>query len=260
MNKYWLIFKQSINEVLEYRTDFLLSISKYSIMILIMIFVWTAVQQASQSPIYNLGDIVKYFFLAAIIYSLSNFHPYYIEDDIKLGGLNKYLTKPLQPMSYYFVYEAAKVSLETLIRTIILLPVVYLLGYHFQFIPLQFIFFCLYLPLIFVFSFNLLATISITAFWITESSALRWAILIIVRFLSGVLVPIAFFSPTLQSISQYLPFQQLAFIPIQLMLSYVTPQQIIYNFFIFVSWTIAIVIFRLWFWRQGLKIFEGTGI
>lgn len=260
MTKYLLVFKQALNEILEYRFDFFLNLSKYSAVILMMIFVWTAVQQAAGSFVYSLNDLVIYFFLAAMLYSLSNFHPFYIEDDVRLGGLNKYLTKPISPTFYYYTYEAASIFIETFVKILIFSPLIFLLGFKISCNLTQLIFFLLYLPLIYTFTFNFLLVISTTSFWITEASALRWAILIVVRLLSGVLVPISFFSPTLQHVFTYLPFQYLGFVPIQIMLHQSTVSQMLTGLLILIGWTIVIIGVRRWYWQKGLALYEGVGI
>ncbi len=260
MQKYLLVFKQALNEILEYRFDFFLNLAKYTVMILMMSLIWKAVQQLTASPIYSTNDLIVYFFLAATLYSLSNFHPYYIEEDIRLGGLNKYLIKPISPTLYYFIYEAASVFIETVIKIAILIPLIFLLGFHLNFSAIQVAFFLLYLPLIFIFSFNFLTLISLTSFWITEASALRWAALIVVRLLSGMLVPISFFTPFWQKIFWYLPFQYLGFAPIQLMINPPVVKEMFMGVLILGSWTTIVIGLKHLCWRKGLALYEGVGI
>src|SRR5690349_17766877 len=116
LRKYWLVCKLSFQDVFEYRFDFSVHIVKYTMMILLMSLVWIAVGKETQQSVFSSQDIVSYYVFAAVVYSLSNFHPFYIETDIKLGSLTKYLMKPLQPFWYYFCFEATHSFLELGIR------------------------------------------------------------------------------------------------------------------------------------------------
>ncbi len=260
MQKYWLVFFSSFQDVLTYRADLFLSTFKYAGMVLMMTFVWLAVESSNPGSTFSQSETITYFVFSAMLYSLSNMHPWYIEDDIRLGHLTKYLVKPISPLGYYVSFETAKVVVETLMKVVILLPALILLNAwtppSLQHILLATVF----APLIFLFSFTFLSLISIFTFWFTEIYSLRWALTSTNRFLAGTLIPISFFPEAFQNVSFYLPFQHLAFTPIRLLQGEMTVPVGLQSLGILAVWLIVFTLLRSFIWRQGLRHFEGTGL
>ena len=93
MKKYLLAIRITAQEVLEYRFNFTIHVLKYSLAVSMMALVWLAIQTETNIEGLTPESTVRYFFFAAILYGLSNFHTWYIEEDIKEGRLSKYITK-----------------------------------------------------------------------------------------------------------------------------------------------------------------------
>lgn len=259
LTKYWLIFRLAIQEVFQYRFDFFMSNVKYMLSILMMTFVWIAVANNSNSVSQSVEELSSYFVVAALIYSLSNFHPFQIEEDIKLGGLSKYLIKPINPQLNYFAQQLAKVILESVLKFVILIPAFFFFSSLLK-INLNLLLFFLYLPSIFLFSYLWLTTISQLTFWITDAYSIRWSTTISTRLLAGLFAPIYFFPDWYQKLSFYFPFQYLGFIPIQTALGKTSIQQALEGLIILWVWTFVIFFFNQLEWNQGVKNYEGTGI
>ncbi len=153
--KYTLVFKLAAQNVFQYRFDFILHTLKYAMMVLMMALVWLAVGREAPLAL-SQNQTVTYFFLSAILYSLSNFHTIYIEDDIRVGGLTKYLVKPISPFLYYFVFEAAPATIETILKWVTMAPLLFLLGYPLQLTWWQCAWLAVFAPLIFSFAFAFL--------------------------------------------------------------------------------------------------------
>lgn len=260
MNKYFLAIKLQWQSLAEYRLDFLISVTKYSAMVILMALVWLAVGKSGQGLVMNSQETVSYFIFAAMIYSLSNFHTWYVEEDIKLGGLSKYLLKPIDTTNYYLSIEAANAIAETVFKALVMVPLIFLLGFSFSVAPSQLLLFLIFMPLIFYFSFNILTGISYLAFWLNEVFAIRWSLLIVIRFLAGILVPVSFFPQWLQNISWFLPFQHLAFTPIQVMIGKYSIEKGLSGLLILALWTIVAVRVRSFVWKKGSDSYESTGI
>jgi ABC-2 type transport system permease protein len=228
-------------------------------MVILMALVWLAVGESGHNQVMTQSETVSYFVFAALIYSLSNFHTWYVEDDIKLGGLSKYLLKPVSASHYYLGIESANAISETLFKAIFMIPAIFLLGFGFSVGIGQLLLFILFMPLIFYFSFNTLIGISYMAFWLSDVFAIRWSLMIIIRFLAGILVPISFFPELLQKISWLLPFQHLAFTPIQVMLGKYTLAEGLKGFLILAIWTAIAAFLRSFIWKKGTFSYESTG-
>lgn len=260
MKKYFLVAKLAIQDVLEYKLDFLMSTSKYSLMVLLMTIVWQAVEKDGHTGYFNASELTNYFLLSAMLYTLSNFHPWFIEEDIKLGYLSKYLVKPLSPTLYYLFFEAAKVFLETGMKMIVFLGILFLTG-NLPSLTIDKVFLLLlYIPFVFLFSFQWLTLISILSFWITEAYSVRWAVTIFSRLLSGVLVPLTYFPDVLKQPLFYLPFQHLASTPIELLMGRISIDTFFTSFAILLFWLLALSIFKHWVWQKGIKSYEGVGL
>ena len=260
MIKYLVVFKLAAQDVLEYKLDFFLSMTKYALMILMMSFVWGAVEKEGNLGIFTQSENVRYFFFAAILYSVSNFHPWYVEEDIKFGFLSKYLVKPISPNLYYIFYELARTCIETIVKFGIFVPLLYILKLQFSTSLTNILLFFLFFPFIFLFSFQALTIVSTLSFWITEAYAIRWGVTIIFRFLAGLLVPMVYFPLFFQKISFWLPFQHLAFTPIQIVQGKVSIQYSLIGLIVLISWTIVISIMKKILWQKGIHEYEGTGI
>ncbi len=260
MQKYFIVFRLAVQDLLEYKFDFFLHTAKYAFMIIMMALVWIAVQQEGQTTGFDTPQTVTYFFFAAILYSLSNFHPWFVEEDIRLGNLSKFLVKPVSATMYYFSLLASNAVIETTLKLVVFIPLLKILNIPLQFELPRIMLFAVFLPIIFVCSFFLITTISVLAFWITEAYALRWGASIIFRFLAGALVPLIYFPEHLQTFFFYLPFQHFIFTPIQIITNQMSLLTGVQALSILISWTIVIIAIRSFLWRKGLHQYEGTGI
>lgn len=246
-------------DALEYRFDFVVHSIKYSVMIIIMSLVWRAVGEASGDARLVDPTTVSYFFWAAILYALSNFHPMYINEDINKGSLSKYLLKPITPYFYYFSWETGVMVLETILKLVMLLPIMWLLKLPLFFDPIRTAIFMVYMVGIVVFAYALQATIAYLSFWLTQAYAIRWAILVVIRFLAGILVPIWLLPTWYQHISPWLPFQYLAYTPIQLMLFKISINEALTGLVFLAFWCIVMLVIQRVTWVAGLKTNEMVG-
>lgn len=260
MKKYYLVLRSGIQELLTYRTDLLLYTGKYAGMVLMMTFVWLAVEAQSSNQTFTRAETITYFIFSAFIYSLSNMHTFAIEEDIRLGHLTKYLVKPINPLTYYLFMQAAEVFLSTLMKGILLIPILISTGLWTPPSIWHIVVFLTYFPIVFTYSFYFFSFISTLSFWVIDIYSFRWAATSINRLLAGILVPISFFPQWFQSISVYLPFQHLAFTPIRLMQNKVSIEFAVQSLFILCGWLIFLVLIRNVLWNRGMKMFEGTGL
>lgn len=260
MGKYFLVLKLAVQDLFTYKFDFFLSMMKYAIMVFLMTIVWLNVEKNGHVGAFNTQETISYFVMSAMLYSLSNFHPWYVEDDIRYGYLSKYLVKPVTPMLYYFFFELAKVGLETISKMIVFLSILFWLKLLPNFSLLNVGILLAYCPFIFIFAFQWLVIISQLSFWMTESYAIRWAVTLFTRLMSGILLPIVYLPEQVQKIFYFLPFEHLAFTPINFMLGKISLSVLGHAFSVLLVWIVIISLFRQWMWRKGLKSYEGTGI
>lgn len=234
--------------------------AKYAFMVIMMSLVWLGVQQAQGLPGTSPQEIITYFLLAAILYSVSNFHTYYIEEDIKFGHLSKFLLKPISFFYYYMVFQLGHVFIETVLKLVLLGGLMMVFGLTISTSWQSLGVFSLFIPIVFWCAFNLFSIISLLTFWLTEAWALRWTLTIVFRFLSGMLVPISFFPVYWQRLFYFLPFEHLTYTPISLLQNQITWHEGLKALVILLVWTVGLHIVRETIWRTGLKSYEGNGI
>lgn len=260
MQKYLPVIRIGVLDALEYRLDLALHLIKYALAIVMMSLVWLAVaRQNSQLPL-DQNQIISYFLGAAILYSLSNFHTDYIEQDIRLGGISKFLLKPISSFWYYWSFQFSQSGLETAIKIVTMTPMVLLLAQAVVPSWPQVALTILYLPVIFTFSFTMLITISSIAFWFNEAWAIRWSLNIFFRFLAGMFIPLSFMAPYWQHILWWLPFTHLASTPINVMMGTLSLAQGLEGLLILLCWLVAITAVQRLMWQRGLKHYESTGL
>jgi ABC-2 type transport system permease protein len=256
--KYFLVFKSSVLDALEYRLDFFLHTFKYAFTISLMAGVWLAVAREKTLVGFSNQEIIIYYLTAAVIYNASNFHPEYVEADIKQGFITKLLIKPVSAFWYYFSHQSASLCIETLFKLAVFLAVIPLLQISFT--PHHVWLVLLYFPMIFLFCFSLFFCIATFTFWFHDVWSFRFCVMFMTRMLSGMLIPLVFFPVWYQSVSFYLPFQHLAFTPIQILLNKINITQGLQGLGILGLWTLGMFLVQKLVWHKASQSYEGTGI
>lgn len=260
MKKYLLVIRITAQEILEYRFNFIIHVLKYALSVSLMALVWLAVQAETNVEGLTPEFTVRYFLFAAILYGLSNFHTWYIEEDIKQGRLSKYLTKPYNYYRFGFTNQLTYTSIDLVIKLIIIIPLLNLLRFSFSPNTTQIIFFTVFIPFIYIFTFLTQFTIANLSFWLKDAYSIRWVSLSISRFLAGVIVPLNLLPEKLTKITFFLPFQHLVYTPIQIIQGNITVQRAGMGLLILLLWIIIAWIIKEKVWQKGVHSYEAIGI
>ena len=104
LQKYKRTYILALQNAMEYRTDFLLSIISGSFIVVVQCFLWTAVYRSSPHEIingYTYSQIIIYSVLSGVVSRLvSAGFEGEIANDIKTGGLSKFIAQPIHYFSY----------------------------------------------------------------------------------------------------------------------------------------------------------------
>lgn len=260
MRTYWIAFQLALQNEQAYRLDLFLRILKYAFAIVFLAVVWGAIGRSNPSnPNLQPGFLLPYYLASALLFGLSNFHTWYIEEDIKLGYLSKYLLKPVSPFLMYGASQAASCFLDFAVKFVILMPA--LLFFQTSWPSLGHVVLLIaFLPVVYFFSFSFFFVFSSLTFWFSEIYALRWGWFGIYRFISGVWVPLTLFPVFWQRVSFYLPFSHLLFTPIQLLQNRIDVATGLRGLGILLCWTVAVTLLRIIVWRRGILAYENTGV
>lgn len=258
MNSYLMVFSSQLQRHYEYRVDFMMKIIKYVLAITLLAMVWAAVGRGSDNQLLSPQSLIVYYLGSALIFDLSNFHIWYVEEDIKLGNLSNLLVKPISSFWHYFSFQAAESTLDFVIKAVVLIPIIYfIIGSPIQFQNLGLV--LLMVPIIYYFSFVFFFSMSSMAFWLTEVNAVRWGWMAVLRFISGVWIPLYLFSEQVQNFLLKLPFPHLVYSPIQMLLGEYSQSQILESFLLLIFWSVIMTLIMSLIWKRGLIAYESTG-
>jgi ABC-2 type transport system permease protein len=140
-----------------------------------------------------------------------------VNEDVKTGNIAYLLNKPYNYVLYCFSYFIGEISIRFIANGIIGMAVgLIFVGtlQNFSFVHLPFIIISLLLGC--ALNFFIYLTLALTSFWFEDNSAFFWIYSKLVFTLGGMLMPLELFPKWLQSISHYLPFAYVTYVPARL--------------------------------------------
>jgi ABC-2 type transport system permease protein len=144
-----------------------------------------------------------------------------VNEDVKTGNIAYLLNKPYNYVLYCFSYFLGEIGTKLLTNGIagLAIGLIYVGALedfnfvHFPFILLSIIAGC-------VIHFFIYITLALTSFWFEENSAFFWIYSKLVFTLGGMLMPIELFPNWLQSVSKYMPFAYVTYVPAKLAVNF----------------------------------------
>lgn len=262
MSKYYTVYKNSLSTCLQYRVNVgLMLISQLvslSGLLVLYISIYASGQQMGN---YALADILVYYILVTVLnvtWGDGVGMGFEISDEINQGEVVNYLLKPLRYFWSKFFYFLG----NNTINVILISPLIALLAYfgkdYYNLPSLQgWLIFAFFLLVGLFADFLIYFTAAISGFWLHRGQSVIYAVLLIVGFLDGSVLPLDLFPQWALQIVNYLPFQFLMFAPIQAFLGRINnfPEM----FILAISWLVVLYIFSLIVWRAGVRKFEAVG-
>lgn len=263
MKKYWLIIKNTWNEYLEYRLNFILWRVRVVIRFLITYFLWSAIYTNNQQFFgYSRQGMLTYVLL---LYVVSNFvfatRTQDVGAEINEGRLTNYLLKPIN-------YFGGLISRDMSDK---------LLNFGFTVIETALIFIILKPPIFIqtsvwlialalgafvgsvVVYFNLSLLLGFIGFWTAEVWAARFIFIIVVDYLAGSFFPIDILPAQFARLLMLTPFPYIYYFPVKLYLGNLNQHEIWSGFVIMIFWVLALSYLVANVWRRGLKIYSAEG-
>jgi len=223
----WTILKTSVEERFVYRGDFALATLVRFLPIVTQIFLWGAIYAAGSANEYQTlngyryGDMVAYYLLAMVGRAFSSMPGLSsgIARDIRDGSIKKYLTQPVDMLSYLFWYRVAHKLVYYVIAAAPFGLVFYLCRDYFPGWPDAWTTagFAASLIMAFFIGFLIESLLGLVAFWFLEVSSLLFIYMMLNYFLSGHMIPLDWLGGVGDAV-QYLPFKYLAYTPAAIML------------------------------------------
>lgn len=257
-----ILTKMSIMEALNFRLSYFLTCIGNFVYFVIIFFLWRTIYESNQINKIKgmtLNDTIVYLVLTTAVYrTLDCFLVSSIDSDIKSGKISLDL---LQPMYYpvYMFFKKLGTILVTFISTFVPVFIIVLLYskeakkmvYNLHFFLLS-----LFLSIILSYLIDFfVATICLH----TQSG---WGInmlkQVFVQVLSGVLIPVAFFSDSLKKVIYFLPFQAIYNIPMKVLLCESLYKNLYWLSFQLI-WIFILILIDYIFWKRSIRVITVNG-
>ena len=265
MKKYLRSFLLGIQNAMEYRANFLLSMVSAAFPIFIQYFLWTAIYRGDADQAisgFTYAQMIAYTFMASITSRLirTGFE-YEINDDIKNGGLNKFIVKPIDYFSYRMSCFVGQKLMQTVFLAVIIAGV--LIGLHLRFGLVyetsRILLFCLSLSLAFLLNFMIFYAVGMIAFWLFEIGFLYEAVRIVIIALSGGIFPLEIFGKTAVGVLSYLPFKYTINFPVELLIGRMNEAAVSQGIIVQVLWVAVLTFLCKGLWKVGSKRYVAVG-
>lgn len=264
MKKYACVFHLSLETAMEYRADFFLSLISTVFPIILQLYLWTAIYSAPAEVNngYTYEQMILYALLAGLTAKLtaSGFE-HEINQDIKDGGLNKYIVRPVN----YFLYRltafiGGKIPAACILAVIMAVMLSFaghLIGYQIELIRV--IGYVISLVLAILLNFVIYFTIAMLGFWITEISKMFGTIQIVLLVISGGVFPLDIFGTGIQKLTLYLPFKYTTQFPVDILNGKLLWPQVLDGFQFQAGWIVLFLLLSYSLWKAGLKRYVAVG-
>ncbi len=263
MKKYWLIIRNTWDEYLVYRLNFVLWRVRVIIRFLITYFLWSSIYTGTQPYFgYTRETMLTY---VLMVYLVSNFvfatRTQDVGSEINEGKLTNYLLKPIN----YFASLASRDISDKLLNfgcTIVELIAIFILlkpQFIFQTNPVVLILVLMAFVGGIVIYFMVSLLLSFIGFWTTEVWVTRFIFIILIDFLAGNFFPIDILPPVILRILLLTPLPYIYYFPVKLYLGNLTVFSIFQGFTVLVFWTLLLIFLVSFVWKKGLRVYSAEG-
>jgi len=182
---------------------------------------------------------------------------YQINEDIRTGGLDRYLVKPVDYLGYRLAVFLGDKAVQTVFMGIVLAVAVAVLASTVGLTigPAALGAFLVSV----VVAFLLFWCVGMAGFWMTETGFLFEAVRIVIITLAGGIFPLGIFGPTGEAILRALPFRFTVQVPVDLLTGRVDPASIGPDVVLALGWVVVLGLAGRWLWSQGLRRFAAVG-
>ncbi len=267
----WFILRTCIEERLVYRGDFAFATLVRFLPIVTQIFLWGAIYGVHTEAYsagrklnsYTYHDMVAYYLLAMLARAFSSMPGLAsgIARDVREGTIKKYLTQPIDMLSYLFWHRMAHKLVYYFVATAPFVLVFYLCRSYFPGWPDAFTItaWVISLMLAFLVGFLLESLIGLIAFWYLEVSSLIFIFSMLNYFLSGHMIPLDWLPETITAVIQFLPFKYLAYFPAAIMLDRFDHPELVYELSVGMAWVIVLLVANRIAFSRGARRYGAFG-
>lgn len=272
----WFILKTCVSERLTYRADFAFATLVRFLPIVTQVFLWGAVYAGDASRSlngYTYRNMVAYSLLVMVGRAFSSMPGLAagMARDVRDGTIKKYLTQPVDMLTYLFWSRVAHKLVYYIMATGPFVFVFYVCREFFDGVPdaPTIAAFVYALVLAFLIGFLTESLIGMLSFWFLEISSLVFVFMMINYFLSGHMVPLdwllGLFSgrETMQELARQgmalLPFQYMAYCPAAIMLGKLQGNDRVMHLLVGSGWVVLLLAANRLAFARGLRRYSAFG-
>lgn len=263
MGKYFLAAKNTWNEILTYRVNFIMWRVRVILQLLATYFLWLAITQNQHIVFgYTQNMMLTYILGTTLVFSIVlATRTQNIGENINKGDLSIFLLRPINYFLYWFWVDIGDKSMNiffTLIELTIIIallhPLIFLQTDTFYLIVTA-----VSLMLAITLNFLISVLLGLIGFWSAEVWGPRFLFYTTITFFSGTLFPLDIMPKNIFAIFQLLPFTYLLFFPLKVYLGQLPPEAIFTGFTVMVFWILCTGFLVRVVWHKGLKAYTAYG-
>jgi ABC-2 type transport system permease protein len=232
--------------------------------VVIQCFLWTALYRAGVNDLYGYtyAEIMAYSIISGVVAKLvgSGFE-WEIMDDVKSGGLDKFIVKPIGYAGFRFSNFMGRKAAQCVMVSVIMVAVLF--GLHaatgISFTLPRILFFLAYAALAICLNFFIYYCLSALAFVLTEC----WGVFIggglIISILSGALFPLDIFGPIVTRVFDFLPFKYVVYMPINVLTGRAPDSVLLPGLGLQLLWIVALFFLSKAIWARSTKKYIAVG-
>jgi len=263
MEKYWVVIRNTWNEMTTYRLSFVMWRIRVFLQLLTVYFIWASVMPTDSTLFgYSRELMLTYVLGTQLINSIVfSSRTQEIAENINSGDLSIFLLKPLGYFKYWFARDLSDKTMN-LAFSVVELVIFFLILSPPLFVQTNMMLLSLFVFSIFLavlLNFVIGCLMSMIGFWSSEVWAPRFVFYVIISFFTGGLFPLDILPKPLFNFLELLPFTYLQFFPLKIYLGQVGVADIFKGLMISGVW-IGILYTGLYVvWNKGLTKFSAAG-
>lgn len=262
MRKYYWVFKNEMQNILEYRFNFISSFLFSLVPIGVNVLLWIAVAQSNASFEMSIDEIVSYYIIILISSNLTESNTAsFVSKDIRLGDLNKYLIKPCNYSLYYMAKDIPSKLLFLIMNGIPLICIFIVFGTYLS-LHLSITRLIMYFVLIglgYMINFLLDLLIGFYSFYFSKINYFYSTIRVFRNIMAGSIFPLNLLPQNWFSLFSILPFSYVVFFPSSMILTSRYDGELLSIVLGSVTWCMILLGLCGFVWKKGLNHYSAFG-
>ena len=265
MKTYYYTFRLGFSKAFQYKINFYMGLVSIIFPLTIQIFLWKGMFASTlENTIfgYTFFEMITYAVLACLIAKVNSVNfVYEINEDIKNGGLVKYIIRPVNyRVFHFFSYLGEKVSM--IICSAILIIGTYIVGNYLAHGFWNIGKLICFLPALafgMILNFLVFYMVSGLGFWMQDASGVIFITTLVGNIISGGIFPLDIFPQGMQYVLKILPFSYTTYFPISILCDTINMKQIAVNCLMQLIWIFICLGVSEIIWQYGLKRYTAVG-